>query len=70
MEAPERKKIGRILCETTQLTASQLEQGLRIQENSENEWLGHILLSLADITQQQLDEALEVQSKLAAKELG
>lgn len=55
------KKIGQILCETTDLTEEQLEHGLRTQEKSKNEQLGHILFMLGYITPIQLDKALAVQ---------
>ena len=61
MNSLNKKKIGQILCEQTDLSQSQLERALEKQKCGETRRLGRILLELGYITQSQLDEALTIQ---------
>jgi hypothetical protein len=62
----QRKQLGQILCETTDLTQAQLEYVLVEQEGGKKGFpLGEILLGHGYITEEQLQNALVIQKEAA-----
>lgn len=59
------KRIGKILCEETFITQSQLDRALKVQKtDKKRRQLGQILLDLNSITKSQLDKAIAIQGKM------